>query len=915
MIGKRRYALGLALWLLVYGLGISECLAATIGNVTSWTTAAQDITFQIDDGSKVRITILAADTARIRVAPNGTFTANVSRAVINTSWAPAAFTTTDGGSSVTISTGSMKLIILKSPFVLECRDPSNNLVLTDDPSRRIQWDSGCTRVYKSTQSGESYLGLGWRPSGGLRRNGTRFVMRNHPSYGDPTTFYGGIPIWYGSQGGECYGVFFDDTSWGEINVGQLSTEYAFFENQGGMVDYYYFAGPSMAAILDRYTELTGRPFMPPRWACGYQQSRWSYAPQSEVLSIAGEFRARQIPCDVIYLDVDYMDPDHYQLSFNPATFPDPTAMCTTLHAQGFRTIANVENFLVEGSTKWNQADSNGYLLTQAGSAYRGWYSYAFFVMGTPTGWVSWVDLTNPAARTWFEGRHTPFLDHGIDGIWNDKDEPEELGETWPTDVTYDNEGSPASHSVMGTQFCLFQTQFSYDTLRNHYPGKRPFVLSRAAYAGIQRSSAVWSGDNTSQWSHAQLNIPMGLAMSISGQPHNGHDIGGFFNNPPGSENPISSELYARWMQWGVFSAFCRQHHYGYGNHGNCPYVEPWEFGTTVENICRDYIGLRYRLMPYLYTLFRKAHATGEPVQRPTLYDFPQDAATLTQDYAFMFGPMMLVSPVTTAGATTWNTYLPAGSEWINWWDDTLYSGGQTVNTPTPLEQMPIFVRAGAIIPMAPVSQYDGQAPLDVLTLELYPTGQTSEFELYEDDGLSWDYLSGAYCKTHYQMSGTGNAFAMGIGARQGSFVPTPRKYLLKIHRRPGGTNAPCVDGERLPGYPTQPAFDAAESGYFIDSAASIMQIKFVDSGLAMSVTLCAPSVPIVPGDFNVDGDVDQEDYGRFQACISGNGIPQTDPNCAPAKLDIDDDVDQSDMESFLGCLSGPDAFGDPECLP
>lgn len=889
--------------------------AAIIGNVTSWNTSGQEVTFNISDGSKVRITLLAADTARVRIAPNGTFATNVSRAVVSTSWDPVAFSTTDGGSSVTIATAAMRLVARKSPFVLECRDPADNLVLTDDPTRRVQWDSGYTRVYKTTQPGESYLGLGWRPSGGLRRNGTRFVMRNWPGYSYPTVFYGGIPIWYGSRNGQCYGVFFDDTSWGEINVGQLSADYMFFENRGGMVDYYYFAGPSMATILDRYTRLTGRPFMPPRWACGYQQSRWSYTPQSEVLSIAGQFRARQIPCDVIYLDVDYMDPAQYQLSFNPATFPDPTGLCAALHGQGFRTVANIENFLVEGSTKWNQANAGGYLLTQGGSAYRGWYDYAYFVMGTPTGWVSWVDLTRPAARTWFESRHASFLSHGIDGIWNDKDEPEELGETWPTDVTYDNEGSPAGHGVMGTQFCLFQTQFSYDTLSNRYPGNRPFVLSRAAYAGIQRSSAVWSGDNTSKWSHLQLNIPMGLAMSISGQPHNGHDIGGFFNDPPGSENPISSELYTRWMQWGVFSAFCRQHHYGYGNHGNCPYVEPWMFGTTVENICRDYIGLRYRLMPYLYTLFHTAHVSGEPIQRPTLYDFPADPTTLTQDYAFMVGPYLLVSPVTSSGVSSWNTYLPAGADWVNWWDDTLSTGGRTVNVATPLERMPIFVRRGAIIPMGPIQQYDGQAVLDPLTLELYPAAQQSAFTLYEDDGISWDYLTGEYCKTSYTMSGDSDSFSLSIGAREGDFVPAPRRYLLKIHRWPGHTRAPCLDGLSLIEYADRSAFDAAGTGCFLDAGAGILYVKFPDSGAAMTFGFCGEPYLGVPGDLDHDNDVDQADFGRLQACLSGAGVAQSEPTCMQARLDRDDDVDQVDVDLFVGCLSGSGVIGDPACAP
>ncbi len=900
-------ALPICLW-------AASASGAVIGHVVSFSTAGQEITFNLSDGAGVRIAVLASDLARIRIAPDGAFSPNVSRAVVKTDWPAAAFDVIDDGAAVAIATPAMRLTVLKSPFVLECRDPAGRLMLTDDPVRRIQWDGARTQIYKTTQPGESYLGLGWRPSGGLRRNGTAYLMKNVPSYGSPDSFYGGIPLWYGVRDGSAYGVFFDDTSWGTIDMTTSGGGYMSFRNRGGTADYYYFAGPGMAGVLDRYTELTGRPFMPPRWACGYQQSRWSYTPQSEVLAVAAELRAREIPCDAIYLDVDYMDPAEYQLSFKPATFPDPAGMIAALHAQGFRTIANVENFLVEGSAKWSQAVAGGHLIRNGASPHRGWYDYVYFVMGAPTGWVSWVDLTRPAARSWFRDRHMPFLAHGIDGLWNDKNEPEELGGAWPTTLTYDNEGSPASHAVMGTQHCLFHTAFSYDTLAGRYPDRRPFVLSRAACAGIQRSAAVWSGDNTSKWAHLQLNIPMGLSMSISGQPHNGHDIGGFFNDPPGSENPVSAELYARWMQWGVFTAFCRQHHYGNGNHGNCPYVEPWQFGPTIEGICRDYIRLRYRLMPYLYTLFHRAHAAGEPIHRPTFYDFPGDPAVLAQDYAFMFGPFMLISPVTSAGAVNWDTYLPASSQWISWWDDSLHDGGTTVTTPAPLSRMPIFVRAGAIIPTAPASQFDGQAPLDVMTLELYPVNAESRFTLYEDDGISWAYQAGQYARTGYTMTGIGDTFTLDVAAREGSFVPAPRDLELKVHRWPGHTRTASIDGVALVEHATREAFEAAGKGIYLDQAAGILHARFADTGQAMRFAFGGTPVPDVPGDLNRDGDVDQEDFSFLQACLAGMGIPVS-ADCRATDLDRDSDVDGQDVRLFLGCMSGPEIIGDPDCLP
>jgi alpha-glucosidase len=566
-------------------------LGATIGNVSSFSTSGQDVTFNIDDGSKVRLGILADDLAKVSIAPSGSFGANISQAVVMTSWPAASFSTTDNGSNVSITTSEMRLIVNKSPFTLECRDASNNLMVQDDPTRRIQWDSGRTEVYKQTQSGEQYLGLGWRTYG-LVRNDTTFWMRNRPTYGDPTTFYSGVPLWYGMRNGQVYGIFFDDTSWGQIDVGDTSSSYMSFENIGGQLEYYYFAGPTMAQVLDRYTELTGRPYMPPRWSVGYQQCRWSYTPQSQVLDIANQFRVRSIPCDVIYLDIDYM-PGGHQLMFNSSTFPTPPSMLSTLHGQGFKVVANISPFLFLDDPKYSTAASNGYLMKNAGgSIHTGWHDYWYFVGGAGTGSLAWIDFSRTTARNWWASQHTSFLNYGIDGIWNDLNEPDELGGAWPSDLKYNFDGQQINHEKTSTQFSLLQTQLSYSILANHYPNARPFVLSRGGYAGIQRYSTLWSGDNTSDWNNDfKRNIPMGLSMSISGNPHNGHDIGGFFGHPDFNDKP-SNELYARWMQAGVFSPFCRQHHDGWGNHDpNRPFIEPWEFGTTVEDICRDWIGL------------------------------------------------------------------------------------------------------------------------------------------------------------------------------------------------------------------------------------------------------------------------------------------------------------------------------------
>lgn len=802
----------------------------TIADVVSLAREKQSIVFNIRGKARVQLTILAADLVRVQIAPKGAFKSNVSRAVVKTDWPSLAFEVSEMRDQVIIATSVMRLIVRKKPFVLECRDLSGRLIIGDDPKRRIRWDNGRTQVFKTTQPGEKYVGLGWRPRR-LVRNGTKFVMRNRASYAPPETFNAEVPLWYGLRRGRAYAIFFDDTSWGTIDVGASSRRHMSFRNLGGNLDYYIFAGPTMAGILDRFTELTGRPFMPPRWAIGYQQCRWSYTPQSQLLEIAAEFRRRKIPCDCLYLDIDYM-PNGHALTFDPKTFPKPVALLRRLHGQGFRVIANISPLLVRSDPKFGQALRRGlFLKTARGKVLIGRHFYWKEFRGDKTGECAWLDFTRTAVREWWARRHRAFLQTGVDGIWNDLNEPEEMGKDWPSDAKYGFDGRPVDHRRTSPQYSLIQAEMSYDILRKHRPRQRPYVISRGGYAGIQRCAALWTGDNRSDWTNDfRRNIPMGLSMSICGNPHNGHDIGGFFGHPR-FEDPVDPELYVRWMQAGVFNPFCRQHHDGFGNNPRMPrpFTEPWRFGPEIETICRRFIELRYRLMPYLYTLFYSAHRTGEPVQRPTVWDFPQDRRTLRQNYDFMFGPFMLVSPVTRPGALAWNTYLPAGTQWINWWDESVYLGGRTVTTKTPLDRLPIFVRAGAIIPTGPVLQYEGERPLDTLEIDAYPGPQESLFTLYEDDGISWGYLKGRYCKTTFSMSCGHREITLHARRREGLYRPPRRAIYLRIHRRPNPPVSCRLNGTSLPRRYSLASLEKTDRGWFMEHATDILHIRFPDS--------------------------------------------------------------------------------------
>jgi alpha-glucosidase len=538
----------------------------------------------------------------------------------------------------------------------------------------------------------------------------------------------------------------------------------------------------------------------------------------------------------MYLDIDYM-PGGWALTFDGSSFPDPGGMIASLHGDGFHVVANISPFLMHDDPKYGTANSAGYLIKENdGTNQDGWHDYWIYVGGAGTGWLSWIDFSKTAACTWWTGQHTSFLGYGIDGIWNDLNEPDEFG-TWADNVKYDFDGNPTDHCETSTQYCLLQTGFSYQTLEDHYANTRPFVVSRGAYAGIQRYSAVWSGDNTGNWSHLAMNIPMGLSMSISGQPHNGHDIGGFFGSPDIKDKP-TGELFARWMQWGVFSGFCRAHHDGFGNReSGWPYVEPWEFGTTVENICRDYIGLRYQLMPYLYSLYHEAHTTGAAIQRPTFYDFPDDAATLDQDYDFMFGPFILVAPVVSEAATTKSAYLPSGSDWIDYWTDALHTGGQTVVVSAPLDVLPIFVREGAIIPMGPVMEYADELTPDEITFETWPSASSSSFDLYEDDGISFDYETGEYAEVTLAQQLVSGMLEFDISGRSGSYVPASRHFLVKVHRWSDPVTNVKLDEVPLDQYSNLTELRTAGTGYYYNATGDIVYARFPDTGLAQNMVI------------------------------------------------------------------------------
>jgi alpha-glucosidase len=517
-------------------------------------------------------------------------------------------------------------------------------------------------------------------------------------------------------------LFFDNTFESAIDVGAIVPGTLEYRADGGELRLYVMTGTPQS-VLERYTELTGRIQLPPLWVLGFHQSRWSYYPEARVMEIAREMRQRRLPCDVIHLDIHYMD-GYRCFTWDKRHFPDPKRMLAALHEQGFKAISIIDPGIKIDPGYWVYKEAD------AANAFIRYPSGVRFTGPVWPGSCHFPDFADPQVRQWWGGLYRGLLDDGIDGFWNDMNEPALIagraGQTVPVGVRHRKEGEMvATHAEIHNVYGLLMVRASTEGIGRLRPDRRPFVLSRSGWAGLQRYGAHWTGDNRSDWDHLRLSIQMVLSLGLSGIPIVGADVGGFTGGP-------TPELFARWIQVGAFTPFFRVH-----SMQGSPYQEPWAFGEEVEAIARQYIELRYRLLPYLYTAVWQAASTGCPVARPLAFVYPEDRNTTSLDDEYLWGDSFLVAPVIKPGAMGRPVYLPAG-QWLDFWSGRPYEGGQIIEVEAPLEKLPLFVKAGSIVPLWPVQQYVGEQAIENLTLQVYWADGEHISLYYEDDGLSPD---------------------------------------------------------------------------------------------------------------------------------------------------------------------------------
>ncbi len=514
-----------------------------------------------------------------------------------------------------------------------------------------------------------------------------------------------------------------------------------FEVEGPPPTVTVIEGDDPAAVLGRLADLTGHMPLPPRWALGFQQSKWSYTPADEVLRTAAEFRKRQLPADVIWVDIDYMDAFKV-FTFDPDAFADPAQLVDDLHDLGWRSAWMIDpGIKVEpGYAVYDSAIAEGHLLTGAdGAAFEGvvWPGPSVF-----------PDFTRHDTRAWWARLYEDFLATGLDAVWNDMNEPANLDDLpnagFPRDVAYraDAElGGPSDHARYQNIYGMQMTRASHEGMLAARPDRRPFLLTRSTFLGGHRYAATWTGDNTSNWDHLAWSIPMALNLGLSGQPFVGPDIGGF-------DGACDGALLARWMGIGCLLPFARNH-----NMKAMPDQEPWAFGTSVEETCRRALERRYRLLPYLYTLAHEAATTGVPIVRPAFFADLTDRSLRGIDTAFLLGRDVYVRCDVTRDGVGPVAPVPTGWRRIEVLDPTGAVPLAAVDHDLP----ELYLRPGAVLPLGPVMQWSDELPLDEVTLltHLDDSG-VARGVLYEDDGDGYAHLDGAFRLVEFVVTADGD---------------------------------------------------------------------------------------------------------------------------------------------------------------
>ena len=715
-------------------------------NIISYKKNVDTLDFQTSNGVTLQLTVVRDSVLRFRYTTTSNFDEDFSYAI--TKYASKGYNhlvITENDEAYIITTQKLICIVNKGDLKISLYDANDNTLISQDElgfhwEESYEFGTDIVKMSKVSHDGESYYGLGDKP-GNLNLKGKRYEnwVTDSYAYGkDSDPIYKAIPFYTGLHHGKAYGIFFDNTFRAFFDFAHERKKVTSFWAQGGEMNYYFVYGPEMNDVVANYTDLTGKPHqMPALWTLGYHQCKWSYYPESKVTAVAAKFRELQIPCDAIYLDIDYME-GFRCFTWNKEYFPDPKRMVKELMDDGFKTIVIIDPGIKvdKDYSVFQEGLENDYFCKRADGPYmkgKVWPGECYF-----------PDFTNPKVRDWWSGLFQELIeDIGVKGVWNDMNEPavmEVPNKTFPNDVRHDYDGNPCSHRKAHNIYGMQMARATYQGLKKFGYPKRPFVITRSAYSGTQRYTSTWTGDNVATWEHLWIANVQAQRMAMSGFSFVGSDIGGFAEQPNG-------ELYARWIQLGVFHPFCRTH--SSGDHGE---QEPWTFGDEITGIVKKYIEMRYQLLPYLYTAFWHHINDGTPILKSlVLYD-QADVQTHYRTDEFIYGDKILICPILEPNSQGRRLYLPRG-KWFNYWNNRATEGSKEIWVDADLETMPIFVKEGAVIPKYPIQQYVGEKEFDEITLDVYFKKGKETSTLFDDAHDGYDYTKGRYSLRTLKLTG------------------------------------------------------------------------------------------------------------------------------------------------------------------
>lgn len=704
---------------------------------------------------------------------------------------------------ISISTGKLLCNVAKKDLKVRIYETETDLLLLEESQpfeARSTILNGLEKQHSvwKAPAGEVYLGLGDKTCPGNLR-GKRLQNWNTDSFGfqkDTDPLYRSIPFYYALHQGKAYGIFLHNTWRTFFDFDAAGYGYTTFGSNGGEMDFFFIYGPELKEVSRRYMELTGKPELAPLWALGYHQCRWSYYPESRVREVAEHFRQLSIPCDALYLDIDYMD-GYRCFTWDDSLFPDPKRMMDELREKGFQTVVMIDPGIrvdPDYAVYKSGIEQNVFCRRSSGELMIGpvWPSRCVF-----------PDYTDPRARSWWAGLYRElYVEQGVSGFWNDMNEPAVFKVnhmTFPDHVLHNYEGDGGDHRKAHNIYGQQMARATYDGLKQNRPEKRPFVLTRATFSGGQRFAAIWTGDNVASWEHLRLANIQCQRLSISGFSFVGTDIGGFVDTPSG-------ELLIRWLQLAVFHPLFRVHSMGNNVDGasevendlvreaellNRLDQEPWSFGERYTALARTAIEFRYILLPYIYTIFQRCTSLGDPMLKPLAFYDQHDPAAVKREVEFVFGDHLLVCPVIRAGSRSTTAYLPKG-KWYDFHDGKAYAGGQKVRLPVRDDRIPVLVKAGAVIPTYPVQQHVHEKEILHVGLRVF-YGSVSDSFWYVDAGEGYDYEQEGYRLAQFTTETSEHSFRL----RQqvgGKYQSTATDYRLRLFGLPSEVTSLKVDG-------------------------------------------------------------------------------------------------------------------------